>query len=338
VNEEILERLKQINLNRGEKLVEKRVAKHVEEESADEINEFPVSMEQSEDESLNNMPNDLIDLRNTLNNEINEEIPKTISRIQRCHYHKIKIGLKLVMDDIKNIFRRINENDITDKTVQEKEMIELAFKYMTSRLRRHISEKIGKDKNKKEKPMEMRPVKKNGGGYDEQINAKELKEIEVKYDNQLTTNHKAIGKLKEIHNLRNEMKLNNDFFDYDENEPPPPSRKTLERLELLTLAEISKVEEKPLERRNRKILMTWICYVNRTIGKKKTEQWKEGVELLRDKTISDRAKRIAYIRQMQYADDPKRVFKSLIRDKTPMCEIETDIIHAFFEDRWEKMG
>jgi hypothetical protein len=74
------------------------------------------------------------------------------------------------------------------------------------------------------------------------MNAKELKEIEIKYDNQLTAVHRAVGKLKEIQNLRREMKLNDDFWDYNVNEPPP-SRKTLERLELLTLAEISKVEE-----------------------------------------------------------------------------------------------
>jgi hypothetical protein len=76
------------------------------------------------------------------------------------------------------------------------------------------------------------------------LDAKELNEIEIKYDNQLTAVHKAVGKLKEIQNLRNEMKLNNDFWDSNENERPPPSRKTLERLELITMAEISKVEEK----------------------------------------------------------------------------------------------
>jgi hypothetical protein len=107
------------------------------------------------------MPNDVIELVSILNNEINEEIPKTIPRIQRSHYHKVKFGLKLVMDDIKNIFKRINGHGITGKTNQEKEIIELAFEYMTSKLRRHIAEKIGKDKNKTEKHVEMRSVKKN---------------------------------------------------------------------------------------------------------------------------------------------------------------------------------
>jgi hypothetical protein len=39
---------------------------------------------------------------------------------------------------------------------------------------------------------------------------------------------------------------------------------------------------------------------------------------------------------MQYADGPKRVFNWLVRDKTSMCEIEPDILHSFFEDRWKK--
>jgi hypothetical protein len=216
----------------------------VEEDSADEINNFHDTTEQSEEETPNNMPNEMYQLVSTLNNEVNQEIPKTFPRIQRTHYHKIKFGLKLVMNDIKNIFKMINELGITGKSEREKDIIELAFEYMTSRLRRHIAEKIGKDKNKTEKPAEMRPRKNNTAGYDEEMNTKELKEIEIRYDNQLRAIHIAIGKIKVIQNLRNEMKLDNDFWDYNENEPPPRSRKTLERLGLIALAEISKVEEK----------------------------------------------------------------------------------------------
>jgi hypothetical protein len=68
----------------------------------------------------------------------------------------------------------------------------------------------------------------------------------------------------------------------------------------------------------------------------KVELWKYGVEQLKEKALSDRVKRISYIRQMQYADDPKRVFNWLIRDKTLMCEIEPEFLHTFFENRWKK--
>jgi hypothetical protein len=57
---------------------------------------------------------------------------------------------------------------------------------------------------------------------------------------------------------------------------------------------------------------------------------------LRENAIAERIKRISYIRQMQYADDPKRVFNWLVIDKTPMCEIDPDILHSFFEDRWKR--
>jgi hypothetical protein len=52
--------------------------------------------------------------------------------------------------------------------------------------------------------------------------------------------------------------------------------------------------------------------------------------------LNERIKRISYVRQMQYADDPKRVFNWLVRDKTPMWEIDPDTLHTFFEDRWKK--
>jgi type III secretory pathway component EscV len=155
-NQEILERIKQINLTRGEVHQEREVVvKRAEEDSADEIIDFHDTTEQSEEETPNNIPNEMYQLVSTLDNEVNQEIPKTIPRFQRNHYHKIKFGLKYVMDDIKNIFKRINELGITGKTEREKDIIELAFEYLTSRLRRHIAEKIGKDKNKTENPIEM---------------------------------------------------------------------------------------------------------------------------------------------------------------------------------------
>jgi hypothetical protein len=160
-NKEILERMKQINITRGEVHPEKKaVVKQAVIDSEDEINNFPNATEQSEEEMTNNMPNEVYEIMAIMNNEINQEIPKTVPRIQRNHYHKVKFGLRLVMDDIKNIFKRINELGITGKTTQEKEIIELASNYMTSKLRRHIADKIGKDKNKLKKPLEMRRERK----------------------------------------------------------------------------------------------------------------------------------------------------------------------------------
>jgi hypothetical protein len=124
------------------------------------------------------------------------------------------------------------------------------------------------------------------------------------------------------------MQLNDHYFDYDEFNIPP-SRKTLNRLELLTLAEISRVDEKAFGGGKLKTLydLEAICDQNNMVDI--VEQWKLGVEKLKTNAIAERVKRISYIRQMQYADDPKRVFNWLIRDKTPMCEIEPDILHTF---------
>jgi hypothetical protein len=230
---------------------------------------------------------------------------------------------------VKNIFRRINENGVTGKNSQEREIIELGFKYMTSKLRRHNSEKIGKDKHKKEEKAEMRPMKKNGGSYDEETNKKEIRELEMKYDGQLTAVHRAIGKLKEAQNLRNEMRLNNDYFNY-EDENIPPSRETLNRLELLTLAEISKVEEKAFGGRKPKTLYELEDLCDQNDWEEQVESWKTGVEALKTNAMAERVRRISYIRQMQYADDPKRVFNWLIRDRTPMCEIDPDVLRTFF--------
>jgi hypothetical protein len=66
------------------------------------------------------------------------------------------------------------------------------------------------------------------------------------------------------------------------------------------------------------------------------ELWKTGVEALKANAMAERVKRISYIRQIQYGDDPKRVFNWLIRDRTPMSEIDPEILHTFFEDRWKR--
>jgi hypothetical protein len=52
--------------------------------------------------------------------------------------------LKLIFDGITNIFKRINENNITGASEKEKEIIEMEFKCMTHRIRKHIAEKVVK--------------------------------------------------------------------------------------------------------------------------------------------------------------------------------------------------
>jgi hypothetical protein len=156
-NQMILDKLEELNRPTDKpqkKESTKTVHKEEEEDSTDEINNFPeTSQSQSEGEIQNDMPNDVILLKTLINNELNDDIKMTIPRIQRTHYDKIKSGLKLVLDDIKNVFKRINENSITGKNQEEKEIIEMGFKYMTHKLRRHIAEKIGKDKSKIEDPL-----------------------------------------------------------------------------------------------------------------------------------------------------------------------------------------
>jgi hypothetical protein len=62
-----------------------------EEDSPDEISNFPENTDtQSEEELQNNMPNDIIILKTTMQNELNDDIKITIPRIQRTHYAKIK--------------------------------------------------------------------------------------------------------------------------------------------------------------------------------------------------------------------------------------------------------
>jgi hypothetical protein len=125
------------------------------------------------------------------------------------------------------------------------------------------------------------------------------------------------------------------YFDFDEDNIPP-SRKTLTRLVLLTLGEIAKVNEKAFGGNKPKTLMDSEEICNNNDMEILMESWKEGVEKLRENAIAERIKRILYIRQMQYSDDLKRVFNWLIRDKTPMCDIDADILHTFFNDRWKK--
>jgi hypothetical protein len=106
----------------------------------------------------------------------------------------------------------------------------------------------------------------------------------------------------------------------------------------LTLAEISKVDGNAFGGYKPKTIMDLEAICDRNDMNDVVELWKLGVEKLKENAIAiaELIKRISFIRQMQYSDDPKRVFNWLIRDKTPMCEIDPDILHTFFDDRWKK--
>jgi hypothetical protein len=188
-----------------------------EEDSNDEMNNFS---ENSQTQSENELPNDIIILKTMMLNEINEDIKKTVPRIERKNYAKIKSCLKPLFDDITNVFKRINENEITGKDENEKEIIELGFQYMIHRLKRHIAEKIGKDKVRNVEKLAMRLMKENQGKYDTEKNAQDLKDLEIEYDQQLSAIHIAIGKMKEIQYLMNEIQLKNSNFMNEEYHDP----------------------------------------------------------------------------------------------------------------------
>jgi hypothetical protein len=103
-NQMILDKLEEMNrsIDKLQRKESTKLTNIEEEDSTDEINNFPeTSQSQSEGETQNDVPNDIIMLKTLMNNELNDDIKMTIPRIQRTHYDKIKSGLKLVLDDIK---------------------------------------------------------------------------------------------------------------------------------------------------------------------------------------------------------------------------------------------
>jgi hypothetical protein len=66
------------------------------------------------------------------------------------------------------------------------------------------------------------------------------------------------------------------------------------------------------------------------------EEWKNTINVMGEASATKMRLRMAHIRQMQYADDPKRVYNWLVRDATPMCEIDANVLEEFFNDRWSR--
>jgi hypothetical protein len=56
------------------------------------------------------------------------------------------------------------------------------------------------------------------------------------------------------------------------------------------------------------------------------ENWKNIIKAVGEASVTKMRIRLAHIRQMQYADDSKRVYYWLVRDATPMCEIEANAL------------
>jgi hypothetical protein len=91
-NKMLLEKLNEINrpLQKPSRIETIKRNQREEEDSTDEMNNFADnSQTQSEEELQNNMPNDIIMLKTTMLNEVNDDIKMTIPRIQRSHYAKI---------------------------------------------------------------------------------------------------------------------------------------------------------------------------------------------------------------------------------------------------------
>jgi hypothetical protein len=110
----------------------------------------------------------------------------------------------------------------------------------------------------------------------------------------------------------------------------------MERLEQMILNCFSKIDDlvlggrKPLTAAS----LEELCEIN--IFDEIVEECKNTINVMGEASVTKMRLRLAHVRQMQYADDPKRVHNWLVRDATPMCEVETNVLEEFFNDRWRK--
>jgi hypothetical protein len=220
MNEHVLEKIQEmneINTKIREDVERRRPApplkeidvavEEVEEDTEDELRNNSDTETQTEGEPENDLPEDVLRLNVLMADILNEEIKNIIPRIQRSHFKKLKCGLKLVFNGITNLFKRLNENRITGKNDEERSIIEMAFRCLTHRIRKHIAEKIGKDTGKeKEKGLARRINKRNPGLYSDEDLEKE-REIRIKVENQQTSLASAIGKLKELKKLLTQKRM-----------------------------------------------------------------------------------------------------------------------------------
>jgi hypothetical protein len=211
MNEQVLEKIHEINeLNtKIRENTERRrptptlkevdvAVEEIEEDTKDELKSNSDAEKHTDTEVENDLPEDVMRLKVLMWDILNEEIENTIPRIQRSHFKKLKCGLKLVFDGITNLFKRINENNITGVNEEEKRIIEMAFKCLTHRIKKHIADKIGKEPGKvKEKALTRNVNRKNPGLYNDE-DLTEEREFRIKVKSQQTALAVAIGKMKEL--------------------------------------------------------------------------------------------------------------------------------------------
>jgi hypothetical protein len=66
------------------------------------------------------------------------------------------------------------------------------------------------------------------------------------------------------------------------------------------------------------------------------EECENTINVIGGASVTKMRLRLTHIREMQYADDPKRLYNRLISDATPMCEIDANVLEEFFNDRWRR--
>jgi hypothetical protein len=159
-----------------------------------------------------------------------------------------------VFEGITNLFKRINENNIVGANEEEKEIIEMAFKCMTHRIRKHIANKVGKYPCKPKEKLQMkRKNRRNPGMYIDDEKLEEEKEIRRRTEGQHTALSIVIGKMKELKKIMKQKRLNKDGYkilDIEEGTlGPDPDREIehsfelMNRLELLILVELAKIDD-----------------------------------------------------------------------------------------------
>jgi hypothetical protein len=115
-----------------------------------------------------------------------------------------------------------------------------------------------------------------------------------------------------------------------------PSYRLIDRLEEIILGEIAKIDDavfmegKPLTTAD----LEKLCELNNM--EDVLEAWRNAVTTIGEASIQKWRSRLAHIKQMQYADDPKRVFNLLVRGVTPMCDIKPNVLEEFFSNRWNR--
>jgi hypothetical protein len=161
----------------------------------------------------------------------------------------------------------------------------------------------------------------------------------IKVDRQQTELASAIGKLKELRKMIVQRKATStgykifnmelEALEPDEDREIEPSYKLMDKLEQMILNCFSKIDDmifggqKPVTTTE----LEELCEMNNF--DEIMENWKNTINAIGEASVTKMRHRLAHIRQMQYADYPKRVYNWLVRDATLMCEIEANVLEEF---------